>query len=233
MHISNTAFSRLIGSFILVSALFNTACTSEDDDNIISVGNNDNATSINNNNLSAALDALPLEAVSPEEIDGLYYMREEEKLAHDVYTVLYSTHGQNIFNNISDSEQTHTDAIKLLIERYSLTDPVTDITVGVFQNTTLQGLYDALIADGSASLIDALKVGATIEEIDIIDIQTELDTHVDNQDITLIYESLLKGSRNHLRSFVTNLENLGINYAPQYLDQAVYDDIINSPAETQ
>lgn len=225
------SFSPFIGLFLIATMLFTTACTSDDND-IITVSTDD-ATSINNNNLSTTLSALPLEIVSQEEVAGLYYMREEEKLAHDVYSVLYTITGQNIFNNISNSEQTHTDAVKLIIERYSLIDPVTDTTIGVFQNTTLQALYDALIAQGSASLIDALLVGATIEEIDIIDIQTELDTHVDNQDITIVYESLLVGSRNHLRSFVANLQNQGINYTPQYLDQSIYDNIIYSLTETQ
>jgi hypothetical protein len=231
---SNTLISRIAGPAILLSTLLLGACTETTDDqaeDITSVNTN-GATSINSGNLDTALNDLPLETVSSAEAEGLYYMREEEKLAHDVYTVLYSSTGQNIFNNISDSEQTHTDAIKALIERYSLIDPVTDITVGVFQNTTLQGLYDSLVAQGSASLIDALIVGAIIEEVDIIDIQTELDTNVDNQDIALVYENLLKGSRNHLRSFIKNLVNKDVNYTPQYLDQAVYDSIINSPLET-
>lgn len=231
MHSTKTPSSRLIGFFILITMLFTTACTSDDSD-IITVSTDD-ATSINNSNLSATLSVLPLETISQEEADGLYYMREEEKLAHDVYSVLFDITGQNIFNNISNSEQTHTDAVKLIIERYSLIDPVTDTTIGVFQNSFLQSLYNTLTAQGSASLIDALLVGAAIEEIDIIDIQTELDTHVDNQDIIIVYESLLLGSRNHLRSFVANLENQGMTYTPQYLDQSTYDNIINSTTETQ
>ena len=233
MSYSNNAFSRIAGSVILLAILLTSACTDSTDDqgNVSSVDTNGN-TSINAGGLSAALSDLPLEDVSTAEADGLYYMREEEKLAHDVYSFLYIDNGQSIFNNISNSEQTHTDAVKALIERYSLTDPVTDTTIGVFQNTVLHGLYDSLTAQGSASLVDALIVGVTIEEIDILDIQIQLDTYVDNQDITLVYENLLKGSRNHLRSFVSNLVNQGGSYTPQYLDQAVYDSIINSPMET-
>ncbi len=84
---------------------------------------------------------------------------------------------------------------------------------------------------GQASEIAALQVGAAIEEIDILDIQTQLDDYVDNQDITLVYESLMKGSRNHLRSFVSNLANRGVTYIPQYMSQAAYDEIIGSAME--
>ena len=231
-HSYNTV-SHIAGLFILLSTLLTTACndTTDDQNNISSVDANGNTT-INADRLNKALSKLPLETISLAEEEGLYYMREEEKLAHDVYSFLYTNNGQTIFNNISDSEQTHTNAVKTLIERYNLTDPVINTDIGDFQNTLLQGLYDTLTAQGSASLIDALIVGAAIEEIDIIDIQAQLDTYVDNQDITLVYENLLKGSRNHLRSFVSTLLNQGITYTPQYLDQTVYDDIINSPMET-
>ncbi|MEA3413785.1 MAG: DUF2202 domain-containing protein, partial [Pseudomonadota bacterium] len=84
----------------------------------------------------------------------------------------------------------------------------------------------------SASLIDALIVGATIEEIDILDIQGALDSVVDNPDIEVVYENLLKGSRNHLRAFVSNLESLGYTYESDYLTQTAYDEIINSDTET-
>ena len=62
----------------------------------------------------------------------LTYMREEEKLARDVYIFLYDKWGSQIFNNISVSEQTHMDAIKTLLDRYGIPDPVADKGPGVF-----------------------------------------------------------------------------------------------------
>lgn len=227
--ISQRFTPAFIAAFFITTSLLSAGCTEETSDDIL---NNDNS-SINNDQLSNSLASLPLEDLSLDEIEGLYFMREEEKLAHDVYTTLYKQTAQTIFDNISDSEQTHTNAIKQLIDRYSLTDPVTNDSVGSFQNTTLASLYDTLVAQGSASLIDALLVGALIEEIDIIDIQTQLDTVVDNQDISLVYENLLKGSRNHLRSFVKVLAQQGVNYSPVELTQEQYDSIINSDMETQ
>lgn len=53
-------------------------------------------------------------------------MREEEKLARDVYLELYETWDLPVFYNIAQSEQTHMGAVKTLIEKYNLKDPITD-----------------------------------------------------------------------------------------------------------
>ena len=91
----------------------------------------------------------------------------------------------------------------------------------------LQALYDQLVAGGSVSLVEALKVGAAIEEIDIIDLQAALAL-VDNRDIRLVYENLLSGSRNHLQAFVRALQQQGVVYTPQYLAPADYAAIAGS-----
>ena len=185
----------------------------------------------NQNALRTQLNSMAIEDLTAEEEAGLIFMREEEKLAHDVYIKLYETWGRQVFNNIAASEQTHTEAVLLLLERYNLQDPVGDNGVGVFENADLQLLYDQLVARGNQSMEEAFRVGAAIEEIDILDLQDQLTNVVDNQDITLIYESLQKGSRNHLRAFVRNMDNIGITYAPEYLSQAEYDVIIAGDME--
>ena len=123
------------------------------------------------------------------------------------------------------------DAILLLLNKYNLLDPVANNFAGVFANGTLQNLYNQLTTQGSASSLDALKVGATIEDLDIYDLKTAL-TKVDNQDIRLVYENLMKGSRNHLRSFYSNILVAGGTYTPQFITQAEFDAIIDSPMET-
>ena len=188
------------------------------------------ATAAANMTLLEQIDALPMEALSLEENESLLFMREEEKLARDVYLYLYSIWGDQIFINISDSEQSHTDAVLRLIEKYSLRDPAAEKSEGQFVNLTLQGLYDLLTAQGQASLIDALIVGAQIEDLDINDLHLQLQL-IDNADMILVYENLLKGSRNHLRAFTGKLTDLGIDYVPIYISQEDYDAIISSPAE--
>ena len=180
-----------------------------------------------NDVLYSMLDETTAEELSPDEESGLLYMREEEKLARDVYIVLYEKWNQRVFNNISKSEQRHTDAVLYLLNRYEINDPVVDNTVGAFTNQNLQDLYNKLIEQGSSSLVEALKVGAAIEEIDILDLDEQINEVADNEDILIVYNNLRSGSYNHLRAFVRNLFNQGINYTPQFLSQAQFDEIIN------
>jgi len=184
-----------------------------------------------NSDLAAQVNALPLETLSADERSSLLYMREEEKLARDVYLFLYNQWGTLIFQNIANSEQVHMDAVLHLLNRYSITDPVGNNAPGVFNDVTLQALYMQLTTQGSLSRIEAMRVGATIEDLDIYDLKNAL-VKVDNQDITLVYNNLMKGSRNHLRSFYSNLLSLGGTYTAQYITQAEFDAIVNSPKET-
>jgi hypothetical protein len=177
------------------------------------------------------VDALPIEPLSDGELAALTFMREEEKLARDVYLYLYDLWGSVIFMNIAGSEQTHTDVVLHLIQKYDLPDPSSGKQEGDFLDPMLQGLYDMLIAQGTPSLMDALLVGATIEDLDIYDLH-RLMTDVDNQDITLVFENLLKGSRNHMRAFSSRLADMSVVYTPVYISQDEYDSIINSPMET-
>ena len=181
----------------------------------ISVSDAEGISSIDQAALQEEL-AYPVNSVlSIEEEQGLIYLREEEKLAHDVYVSLYQTWGLNIFQNIANSEATHTAAIKTLLDRYGISDPVGSNPVGVFTNPDLQALYTRLVADGSKSLVDALKVGAAIEELDIKDLQTHL-AETDNLEIELVYENLMRGSQNHLRAFTSTLERqTGVSSQPQ------------------
>ena len=177
---------------------------------------------------SAAVNA---NGLTDAEVEGLLYMREEEKLAHDVYVTLYDMWGLQLFNNIANSELSHTNAVKNLLDIYGIDDPATGAAVGVFTNATLQSLYDELVAAGSKSLADALMVGAAIEEIDILDLQQNL-TGMTNTNIRQVYENLLMGSKNHLRAFTSTLtRQTGETYAPQYLSEAVYNAIVSESVQ--
>lgn len=169
--------------------------------------------------------------LTEEEKSSLIFMREEEKLAHDVYTTLYAKWNLMIFNSISNSEQTHTDAILLLLNKYGLTDPVGSNDIGEFSDTLFTRLYQELVLAGNASLLDALKVGATIEDLDLVDLRNAL-SQLSNADMIATYQNLSKGSRNHLRSFYSKILSEGGDYTPQFLSQEEFDAIINSPKET-
>lgn len=150
-------------------------------------------------------------------------MREEESLlAHDACIFLFDKWGLNIFQNIANSEQNHTNAVKTWLGRYGPDDPTIGRAEGEFTNETLQGLYEQLINLGSKSLSDALKVGAVVEEIDIIDLQEQAALS-NREDILLVYQKSETGSRNHLRSFTKTLQTqMGEVYQPQYLTAEAY-----------
>jgi hypothetical protein len=172
----------------------------------------------------------PKNSISAADAEGLIFMREEEKLARDAYLYMYQEWGQQIFKNISGSEQSHMDLLLKRVEQYNLTDNVSQDT-GVFNNTDLQQLYNQLIAKGKDSLVAGLIVGATIEEVDIVDLEKYINAS-DNEDLKCTYDVLLIGSRNHLRGFVKNMNNNNYSYTPQFLSQTDYDAIINGSHET-
>ena len=172
--------------------------------------------------------------ISQQVKNDLVQLREEEKLARDVYLYLYTEWDQWIFSNIAQSEQQHMDAVKGLLDKYQIDDPVDPDIQGHFEDEDLQDLYEILIAAGTESMEDALHVGATIEDLDIDDIYEMMLNATDLDDVYSVYENLSKGSRNHLRSFVGQLVLFDETYVyeAQYLEQYQVDEIIADPMET-
>jgi hypothetical protein len=168
-------------------------------------------------------------SLSQQEKDAILYMREEEKLARDVYNLLFDKWGTNPFGNIRKSEQVHMDRMKTLITTYKLEDPVTknNDQQGIFTNGALQKYSNELADQGSKSLTGALKAGAKIEELDIADLETRIN-QTKRQDIITVYNYLKMASENHLRAFVRRLKMQGINYEPVILDKTEFDKIIAS-----
>ena len=161
------------------------------------------------------------------EIHHLLFIREEEKMARDVYRTLYEEWGNPIFSNIVESEQAHMDAVANLLVFYGQDDPVTSDAIGEFNNEAIAKLYSDLIERGSQSEIDALLVGAYIEEYDILDIWTAYD-ETDEDRIQKVYQNLYEGSYNHLDAFVYVYELVaGESYVPQRLTEEDYEYVMN------
>jgi len=190
----------------------------------------DDHTTMQLDQIEEALAAYPSDSLNEAEITGLLLMREEEKLARDVYSHLFETWGMRIFNNISNSESTHMLTIKVILDRYDIEDPITYDAVGKFKNTDLSSLYSSLTTKGDSSLVQALTVGATIEDLDIFDL-LELSEASDNEDILFAYDNLTRGSRNHIRSFVSKLTQNGVDYKAQFISNALLDSILSTPKE--
>ncbi len=159
--------------------------------------------------------------------DGVLLMREEEKLARDVYLTLYEKWNLRTFGNIAKAEQNHMDAVAYLMEIKGIADPVEYADVGVFTNEEIAGLYNTLVEKGSVSIVEAIKVGALIEDLDISDLEKLLANTTD-EDTIRVYENLLAGSEQHMRAFINQLSRYNEKYEPAYISESRYNDILRS-----
>lgn len=173
-------------------------------------------------------DERSLPVITTTEKNDLHFMYEEEKLARDTYIYLYQKWNLQQFGNIQNSEQSHMNAVENLLIKYNITYP--KLAQGQFQNQDLQNMYNQLIAQGNVSNNEALKVGATIEDVDIKDLKT-IGASTQNSLILNVYSNLMCGSRNHMRAFSSALKILGVTYTPLYISQIEYEAIINSSNE--
>ncbi|MCM8855777.1 MAG: DUF2202 domain-containing protein [Candidatus Thiodiazotropha sp.] len=169
-----------------------------------------------------------LESLTAIDAEQLTFLREEEKLARDVYDAMSDIWGLFVFDNISSSEQRHMDAVLKQLDQYGLIDPA--LQPGVFVNADLQHHYDSLVMQGSQSQLEALQAGAYIEEMDMHDIN-DMIASTQHQGLIDMYETLLCGSRNHLRAFVRQIENRGVVYEAQVMEQREVDLIVDSSME--
>ncbi|WP_221031265.1 DUF2202 domain-containing protein [Actomonas aquatica] len=156
--------------------------------------------------LGSLLAPLSAAALTDYERDQITFMKEEEKLARDVYTTLGETWDLAVFTNIARSEQTHMDRMDTLLTTYALPDPAQP-AIGVFTNPVLQHLYDRLVAAGSVSARAALGVGEMIEITDINDL-TDLIAGTNLADVQLTADRLRNASYNHLAAFRAALDAL-------------------------
>jgi len=164
-------------------------------------------------------------ALTNAEIEGLKFMREEEKMARDVYQVLGDRWNLRSFRNINQAEQRHMDRVKMLMQSYGIADPVVSNEVGVFANPELAAMYKQLVQRGQTSLLEALKVGALIEETDIKDLRDRLNA-TNHPQLKATYGNLLQGSYNHLQAFIRQIERQGGAYTPQVLSQQEFAAIL-------
>jgi hypothetical protein len=167
-----------------------------------------------------------LSNLTKDEILEIKHMREEEKLARDVYRTLSKTTNSRVFNNIPVSEQKHMDVFYQLIVRYNLEDPVKDETkIGIYTDKSFTKLYNDLIKKGQKSDRDAYEVGAMVEDINMFNL-IKYGKKTDKADLKLAYSTLLTQSKNHMTAFIKNLKKEGGTFKPTYLSQKQFEDSI-------
>jgi hypothetical protein len=179
----------------------------------------------NDNNNPEAINSIELVQT---DTDALLFMLEEEKLARDTYEFLDGQWGINQFANIKKSEQSHMNAIISLLEQSNT--QYTILPYGEFEDEALQNYYNQFVESGQISLSNALQIGATIEDLDIVDLQDYID-NTTNTSLISVFESLKCGSGNHLRSFVSTIESIGDTYTTQFLSEEAYNEIISGTNE--
>jgi hypothetical protein len=154
-------------------------------------------------------------------------MWEEEKLAHDVYARLAKTSGLGMFQNIAGAERRHMQAIARLIQTGTANETTLKDSPGEFDFPKYQQLYDSLIASGTGSPLEALMVGAKIEEMDIVDLKRLIGEATDPW-VRQVLENLMQASHNHLRAFASQIASRGESYKAEFLSQAEFDEIAES-----
>lgn len=159
--------------------------------------------------------------------EGMLWMREEEKLARDVYLALYQTWGIRTFANIAKAEQRHMDLVAVLLQSKGIADPVATLKPGEFSNPELAKLHADLVERGKASVVEALRVGALVEDLDIADLD-KLLAQTDDKDTVLVYTNLVRGSEQHLRAFTSQLSAYRQSYEPQHISQERYTAILKT-----
>ena len=166
-----------------------------------------------------------LSDLSDKEISSLKFMYEEEKLAGDLYEYFSNKWNSQIpFQQIASSEDRHKAAIEKQLSLHNV--DISDLTgnaKSTYSNQTLQALYDESVDRGNTSSIEALKIGAEIEEHDIKDLNAAI-AETNAPEFKCIYSKLMEASKKHLIAFVRQLSMNGVNYTIS----ALSDEDLNS-----
>ena len=246
-------FSKPLLIIFLMLPFYVTGCSSGDTDGEMSITGTDKegSTSVDDTTLDG-LNATEVDGLDATEVSHLTFMREEEKLARDVYLTLAGLYpNQQVFSRIATrAEQTHTDTMRDKLDQFNLPDPNPDTnnlpsSLGIFTGDEwgwyFTEKFALLTAKGEVSELDALYVGALIEELDMHDIavcpQVMIDRgfsspcgleYTDEGALQTAYSALISGSESHLRAYVGQIEAvIGVgNYKAQYLTQAEVDAIL-------
>jgi len=161
--------------------------------------------------------------LTANEIEFAYAVREDEKVARDLYFAFFEKYKLKAFENISKAESNHIRAVELLLSYYEIDYPEIG-EYGKFADPTRQQMYDSLLIKGETAL-EAFKVMAQLEEENIVSFGEVLED-IENDNIAIVIENLLKASENHFKAAIRQITALGGEYTAQYMSQEQYSAII-------
>lgn len=144
----------------------------------------------------------PAQATASDTLaEDLTFMREEERMARDLYLAFAEKYGDDTaFARIAKSEQRHFDATGRMLENFGLEDPSDGLEAGTYADDELTALYEELLEQGMASLEDAYDAAIAVEEADIADLTAAIERTTDDA-ATRLFENLKRGSEQHLAAY--------------------------------
>ena len=169
---------------------------------------------------------LPKEDLNNTEKEMLINARKNEKLAYDYNYTMFSKWGMPVFNHMATKLLANNDALKKMLNKYGLTDPINDMQIGKYSDNELQSKYDSAVAKGNESLKNAYIEAANIEE-QMIKFYRDASDKVDNQDLKLLFDNLRVRAEHSFAAFVRNLYRFGYEYQPHYITQAEFNQIVH------
>ena len=134
-------------------------------------------------------------ALGADTLDVLRYLREEVKLARDVYSALSDIWGMPVFENTAKSKQSLMNAVSCFLTPYGFGAPTGD--AGKFVDSDLQELYSYLIDRGKVSRSNAIDVTILVEQTVIADLN-DVFLQTNEKDVYKVLTLLKEGSENHL-----------------------------------
>lgn len=161
--------------------------------------------------------------LTTDEIEFIYAVREDEKIARDLYFSFFRNFGLKTFENIGKAEDNHIKATEKLFDYYEIDYPALSAN-GKFEDASRQKLFDSLLLKGTPEL-EAFKVMALLEESNIVEYGEVLKSIV-NPNIKLVIENLAKASANHFKAAIRQITALGGTYAPALMTQEQYRALI-------
>ncbi|KUL25610.1 hypothetical protein ADL15_40415 [Actinoplanes awajinensis subsp. mycoplanecinus] len=123
-----------------------------------------------------------------------------EKLAHALYATFGASYDAAVFDHIAAAETRHLSAVRILLQRYGVSDPTAGQPVGTCTDKAAQATYDKLLAQGKQSRAAALAADQQVERDDTADL-TAAANGLTAPDLQQACANLLAASQRHLTAF--------------------------------
>jgi len=140
----------------------------------------------------------------------------DELAARDLYAALDKQTQRRVFQNIGRAEVRHRDIIASLLQSAGHAVPE-EPRAGEYPDADMVEVYKKLLAKGQESELGAFQAGAAFEELDILELETELAKPGLHQQEVEVLTALRDASVRHLRAFRRQITRMGAEPEPAYL----------------